>query len=224
MTREQDAGSAGHEALDPREALGIIDQQRRRAATTEPSSALITGAWGAAWLVGYGALWASARADGTPSVAAAAVAIGLGVLAVAATIWHTAHRSRGIRGVSAVEGALYGFAWPVGFAAQGLIVGGIAGAGASPEVVAIAANSIAALVVALLYVAGGALWHERLLYGLGVWIALVAGGAAFAGVPGTYLVMGLAGGGVALVASLVVGLRARGPRGARRAPAPGVPA
>jgi hypothetical protein len=220
MTGDQAAGAVEREELDPRQALSIIDQQRRRAALTEPSTALVTGAWGAAWLVGYTAMWLSAGDDGAPALWAGALALGLGVVAVVTTIVHSARRSHGIRGVSAVEGALYGFAWPVGFAAQGLIVGGISGAGAPPRAVAVAANSIAALVVALLYIAGGALWREPLLYGLGVWMALVAGLAALAGVPLTYLVMGLAGGGVALVASLVVGVRARRAHRARLAGAP----
>ena len=70
------------------------------------------------------------------------------------TIVHITHRTRGIAGASARQGALYGSAWPVAFLAQSMIVGGLAQAGASGEVISLAANAIAALVVGLLYIAG----------------------------------------------------------------------
>ena len=52
-------------APDLADALAIIDAQRARAEDTRPSGALLFGLWGAAWLVGYGALWLTARDDGS---------------------------------------------------------------------------------------------------------------------------------------------------------------
>jgi len=195
-------------APDVADALAIIDAQRVRADDTRPSGPLLFGLWGAAWLVGYGALWLTARDDGTPSVLAAVVAIGGGVVALVVTVVHVMHRTRGIAGYSARQGALYGWAWPIGFLAQSMIVGGLGQAGASDQVLTLAANAIAALVVGLLYVAGGLLWDSTSMYLIGGWMALVGAAGALSGVPGSYLVMALAGGGGLLAAGVVEKARA----------------
>ena len=65
-------------APDLADALAIIAAQRARAEDTRPSGALLFGLWGAAWLVGYGALWLTTRDDGAPSALAVAVAIAAG--------------------------------------------------------------------------------------------------------------------------------------------------
>ena len=191
------------------DALAIIAAQRARAEGTRPSGPLLFGVWGAAWLVGYGALWLTSRDDGSPSAAAVAVAIAGGVLALVVTIAHITHRTRGIAGESARQGALYGVAWPVAFLAQSMIVGGLAQAGASDEVLSLAANAIAALVVGLLYVAGGLLWCTYSMYVLGAWMALTGAAAALAGYPDSYLVMAVAGGGGMLVGAVVETVRTR---------------
>ena len=100
------------------------------------------------------------------------------------TIVHVSRRTRGIAGASARQGALYGWAWPIAFVAQSMIVGGLGQAGASDEVTALAANAIAALVVGLLYIAGGLLWDATAMYVLGAWMALVGAAAALTGLPG----------------------------------------
>jgi hypothetical protein len=104
---------------------------------------------------------------------------------------------------------MYGWAWPVGFLAQSMIVGGLGRAGASDEVLALAANAIAALVVGLLYVAGGLLWCTTSMYVIGCWMALTGAAAAMVGLPGSYLVMALAGGGAMVAAGVVETVRAR---------------
>ncbi|WP_315097310.1 hypothetical protein [uncultured Cellulomonas sp.] len=197
------------DAPDPADALAIIAAQRARAEDTRPSSTRIFALWGVAWLVGYGALWLTARDDGSPTLLAVLVAIGLGVVALVLTIVHVLHRTRGISGAGARQGALYGWAWPIGFVAQSLIVGGLGRAGASDEVTGLAANAIAALVVGLLYLAGGLLWEDTPMYVIGGWMALVGAVAAVSGLPGSYLVMSLAGGGGMLALGLVSRLRSR---------------
>ena len=212
MSTEQprDVGPAGpDEAPDPADALAIIAAQRARAEGTRPSSTWIFGLWGTAWLVGYGVMWLTARDDRTPSVLAVVVAIGLGVLAVVLTIVHVLRRTQGIAGASVRQGALYGWAWPIGFTAQSLIVAGLGRAGASDEVTGLAANAIAALVVGLLYLAGGLLWEDTPMYVVGGWMALVGAAAAVAGLPASYLVMALAGGGAMLALGLVARIRSR---------------
>ena len=197
-------------APDLADALAIIAAQRALADDTRPSGPLLFGIWGAAWLLGYGALWLTTRDDGSPSALAVTVAITAGVVALVVTIVHVMHRTRGIAGESARQGMLYGFAWPIGFVGQSMIIGGLSQAGASDEVISLAANAIAALVVGLLYIAGGLLWCTTSMYVLGAWMALTGAAAALTGFPDSYLVMALAGGGGLLVGALVETVRTRG--------------
>ena len=53
--------------------------------------------------------------------------------------------------------------------------------------------------VGLLYLAGGAVWRDRLMYGMGIWIIVVGMAAPFFGSPGNALIMAIAGGGGFLV-------------------------
>ncbi|OLT54540.1 hypothetical protein [Cellulosimicrobium sp. CUA-896] len=192
-----------HDApLDPAESLRLIRAQQERArSATEPDGRLLYLAWGVAWLVGYLSLWTSARqgADGQPASWAFAVFGGAIVSAVAFTIVHSVSRTAGTRGVSARTGMLYGWSWMLGFVALAAVLGGLARAGASEEVMSLASNALACVVVGLLYLGGAAAFQDTRLFVLGVWILLVAAVATFAGLPLTYLVMALLGGGGFLV-------------------------
>ena len=204
-------GRPDDDALAAAASLRLIREQQERArAGTEPDSRLLCAVWGLAWLVGYGLLWFSAaRRDDIP---AAWAFVGFGLCLVAAmvtTIAHSVSRTLGTRGTSSRTGTMYGFSWALGFAAYGVVIGGIAESGASDEVIAQAANALACIVVGLLYLGGGACFDSRGLYLLGVWILVVAAAATFAGIPETYLVMSVAGGGGFLVLALLEHLRLR---------------
>jgi len=205
-------------ALDPAESLRLIrDQQERARSATEPDTRLLCLAWGVAWLVGYLVLWTSALRTASdpdavrftagagwvvgaqPEPWAFWVFSGLIASAVVLTIVHSVSRTAGTRGVSARTGAMYGWAWMLGFVTYGFILGGLARAGASAEVMALASNALACLVVGLLYLGGAAAFGDRGLFLLGLWILLVAAVATYAGLPLTYLVMALLGGGGFLV-------------------------
>ncbi|MFP3712870.1 hypothetical protein [Puerhibacterium sp. TATVAM-FAB25] len=217
----------GEVTLDAAASLRLIREQQERArAATEPDGRALYAAWGVAWLAGYLCLWSSSRrtadgaagASGQPEPWAFAVFGGAILAAVAFTIVHTVTRTAGTRGASARTGALYGWAWFLGFLAIAFIQGGLARAGASPEVMGLASNATACLVVGLLYLAGGMVFGETRLYVLGVWILLVAAVASFVGIPLTYLVMALAGGGgFLLLAALEQVLRSRRRRAGRAA-------
>lgn len=184
--------------LDPAESLRLIREQQDRARdATETDGRLLYLAWGIAWLVGYLTLWASAQQDGGTQPASWAFIVfgGAIIAAVAFTIVHSVSRSAGTRGVSARTGALYGWSWMLGFLTLALVLGGLARAGASEDVMSLASNALACVVVGLLYLGGAAAFQETRLFVLGVWILLVAAVATFAGLPLTYLVMALLGGG-----------------------------
>jgi len=222
---EEGEAERGDVALDAAESLRLIREQQERAReATEPDARLLYLAWGTAWLVGYLCLWTSAlrTADhpasaplttgrspvvgGQPEPWAFWIFFSLIAAAVAFTIVHSVTRTAGTRGVSARAGAMYGWSWMLGFTTYGFVLGGLARAGASEEVLALASNAFACVVVGLLYLGGAAAFADRGLFVLGLWILLVAAVATFAGLPLTYLVMALLGGGGFLVMALVAHL------------------
>ncbi|WP_163541467.1 hypothetical protein [Occultella kanbiaonis] len=189
---------------DPAAVLAMIAAQRESTRrSVEPNGPLIFGAWGIAWVIGYLVLYSTYDETLARSTAWGFVLFGLLLIgALAFTAVHVARRVSGVRGVSASAGAMYGWSWVISFAMASMLFAGLSRAGASPEVMALASNSVSALIVAVMYMAGGALWHEWRMFGLGAWVAVVGGTAALVPAPGTYLVMALAGGGGFLVAAL----------------------
>lgn len=186
--------------LDPAEMLRMIRQQQEAARdATEPDGRVLFGGWGLAWLIGYLAMWSTARDTGVPAAWAAWVLAGCIVGATALTVVHSVTRTSGTRGASARVGAMYGWTWFLAFVAYGVLLGAMGDAGASFEVQAIAGNGFACVIVGLLYLAGGMLFEELRMYAIGGWMLVTAVLAAFAGMPNTYLVIAVAGGGGFLV-------------------------
>jgi hypothetical protein len=217
MTQPPDAGAADA-PLDPAAARAIIDAQSTRVRTgAYTDDRVVFGIWAIAWSVGYGVLWATSR-DGVDAMPWWAWAV-FGVLiagGVASTIVHSLRRMSGIDGVSRTTGALYGWSWFVAFVGGQGVVAGLSDAGLPDETITLLANGVSALIVGVLYMAGGALWQDRAQFALGVWMVLVAATATVVGMPGTFAVMCVAGGGgMALGALLAHVARGRG-RSARR--------
>lgn len=187
---------------DPAALLALIAAQRESARRRmSPTMAVIGAAWGVAWLTGYGVLYLTFDGVASPWWAFA-IFVGLLAGAVVVTAVHSTRRASGVGGDSATVGAMYGWAWVIGFVAAGLIFAGVARAGTPPEVMVVITNGVSCLVVGLLYLAGGMLWREGRMFALGAWIVLIAGLASLAGPATIYLVMALAGGGGFLVAAV----------------------
>jgi hypothetical protein len=194
--RASDDGPASAAGLSPAETLRLIRQQQEAARdATEPDGRLLFAAWGLAWLIGYLAMWLSTRDSGLAESWAGWVLAGCILGAVVFTIVHSVTRTSGTRGASARLGAMYGWSWFLAFTAFGVLLGAMGKAGASPEVMAIASNGFACMIVGLLYIACALLFDEVRMYALGAWMLVTAVAAAFAGMPNTYLVMAVAGGG-----------------------------
>jgi hypothetical protein len=200
-----DGGSA---RLDPAESLRLIEaSQRQVRARTEPDGRLLFGVWAAAWGIGYLVLWLSARSTGGAPDGPAFIGFFVALaVAVGITIIHTIRRTSGMRGPDTRAGTLWGLGWALGFGTYPFVVGGIADAGASDDVIGLVANALACVIVGLMYLAGGACFGEIRLYLLGVWILFVGSVSTLAGMPGTYLVMSIAGGGGFLVMGIVDGV------------------
>lgn len=192
---------------DPREALALLSAERERThRALEPDVRLLYGVWGAAWLLGFLALW-TATTDRLPlPVPVAGATFGaLLVLAMVVTGVHIARRTVGVRGDSSTVGAMYGWAWFLGFGALVAIMTGVQRSGVPDGTTALLWPVLSGLVTGLLYLGGGALWRDRVQYGLGLWIIVSSAAGAVAGFPAVHLVMALAGGGGFLVAATVLG-------------------
>lgn len=198
--------------LNPADSLAIIDAQRALTrARSEPDPRLLFAIWGIAWLVGYLALFTTARSSSEhqPAVWSFVVFALAIAAAIVSTIVHVIRRTAGLQGVSARSGAMYGWSWSIGFVGIYLIASGLQRAGAGPEVMSLTWNALPVLLVGVLYLTGGALWQTTVMYALGVWFVLLAGVATVVGLPNVYLVMALAGGGGMLVGALAAHLARR---------------
>jgi hypothetical protein len=82
------------------------------------------------------------------------------------------------------------------------MIGGIAHAGASEAVIGLFGSAGPVLVVSVMYLAGGALWHDRTMFVVGAWLALTVGVAVMFGAVTFDLIMAIAGGGGFLGAAL----------------------
>lgn len=190
------------------DSLRLIREQQERARTAlEPDARALYGVWGVAWLAGYLVLWFSTQGREQPEPWAYWVFAGALAAAVVFTMVHTMSRTAGTRGVSARAGAMYGWSWMLGFLTFSMFLGGLARAGADGEIMGLASNGGACLVVGLLYLGGAVAFGERSLFVLGAWILLVGAVATLVGLPLTYLVMAFAGGGGFLVMAVVEHLR-----------------
>lgn len=197
--------------LSAAESLALIEQQRSRVdRDLDVNVALLYGAWGVAWTLGFASFYliGSGEVD-APWWAAGLLNFGLLGAAIAVTSVHSARVARGVRGVSAEIGTMYGLAWTLGFVAMAAVNVGLTRLGLTDEQVAALWPAASLLVVGLLYLAGGALWRDRFQYGLGIWILVTDAVSVFAGVPGNYLVLSIAGGGGFLAAAAWFGVRRR---------------
>jgi hypothetical protein len=201
------------EPLDPAASAALIAAQRARVLeATDVDARLLFGVWGVAWLLGFGALYAVAGDRPLidwPPQAAGGLFGGLLLAAGLITAVHIGRRTSGVHGDSAAQGAMYGWAWFLGFAGVFALAGALVRAGAEPVVVETAMTIASPIVVGVLYIAGAAMWRDRAQFALGVWILVVTIGAAAVGMPWMLAVMAIAGGGGMLVGAVADGVRRR---------------
>lgn len=204
MTERADAPD-----LSAEETLAVIEEQRYRVGRDlAPDPVLLYVTWGLAWVLGFTAFYlVMSGAVDTPWWAAGIVFFALILVAMVVTTVRTARAASGVRGVSAQVGAMYGWSWALGFAALSAVNAGLIGTGLSGDQIAMLWSSTPLLLVGVLYLAGGALWRDPVQYGLGAWVLATGSVSVFAGVPGNYLALAIAGGGGFLVAAAWFGWR-----------------
>jgi hypothetical protein len=199
--------------LDPAATAALIAEQRSRVEeAVDVDARLLFGAWGTAWLLGFGTLWAVSLEDPLLPLDPVHGQIVFGCLLITAmviTAIHIARRSAGVRGASATQGAMYGWAWAITFAGFGAMGAALDRMDAGPAITATVMSGGSALAVGALYMAGGAIWRDWTQFLLGIWIGLVTVVAILVGFPHLLAVMALAGGGGMLAGGLVEAVRRR---------------
>lgn len=179
---------------DAQEMLDLIDgQQRRVDRELRLPVVWLYAIWAFAWLVGFLALYL-AQLD---VVGPAPAGIVFGVLiagSIVASAIIGSRIGRGVRGQSQFAGTVYGISWSLCSVAFALVGIGMISQGLSGDLAGLYFPSAYALMCGTLYLAGAAVWHDRLQLGLGVALLLVGGVAPFLGLGVNLLVMAVAGG------------------------------
>jgi len=176
-----------------------------------PDPRLTYWPWGFAWFVGFGLLYLRFGPDlkvtvDMPEWLPLAVLYALMLVAFVISGIAGARSSRQIVGESNRRGLRYGLAWFLGF--DMLVALAVKVGNYLPEDqrgLLWAGGSVA--VVAILYLAGAAIWLDASMFVLGLWLSVVNIGGIIAG-PGWHsLVICLGGGGGLIVAGLAEQLR-----------------
>ena len=191
--------------LDLRRALTVVqDAERSARRSLSGNTALVYLLWGATWIIGYGTLWGTQHGWLPLEPPAALIVLGV-ALAVAtfSTIAIFFRSSRGLRGQSAFQGGMYGTAWALGFAVMGGLSAVIGRAVDDFWLRGLLINSIAILIVGLLYITGGTTFNDRAQSFLGIWLLIVTVAALVSG-PDYFLAVFLFLGATGLLAGAVV--------------------
>ena len=205
-------------ALEPAAMLAIVQREQdgipRRLARRIPWILL---SWGVAWIVGYGMLW---LIDGARPAFAVPVPVSVGVFAgvlfaafvISAVIG--IRTQRGIRSTAAVTftGTVYGITASASFVAMYVFAVGLAANGLSDTLQNIFFPTAFGLVIAIMNLVAGAIWHAVPSVVMGAAFLVVSLVAPFFGYPNHYLFFAIAGGAVFLAGALSVALYARGRR------------
>lgn len=213
-----DPRAADDDALDPAAMLAILEQQQRtvsrRMAANVP---WILGAWGLAWFVGFGLLWAIDGARPAFAVPLPVAVVVFTVLMVAALVVSAvlgARTGRGIRTTpaAAFTGTVYGITWTVGIVGLFVLGGALVSNGMAPDLLNIYYPSAGTMFVGVMYLIAGAIWQARPAVAMGAWIVLIAAVAPFFGYPVHFLVFAVGGGGVFILGAIVTAVYAFGGR------------
>ncbi|GAA4370817.1 hypothetical protein [Paeniglutamicibacter cryotolerans] len=168
---------APDQPLDPRAALASITAaETSTRKSIGPNVAVLYFVWAAAYLLGYGLLQGS-TAGWLPLPFASALLIGAVILlaAIVFSAWAGIRSGRQIRGDSRFAGMAYGMSWMAGFTT--LAVFSIALftllPDAEPETTGWLINAVAIMIVAIMYMAGAAIFHDKPMFVLGACFAVV---------------------------------------------------
>jgi hypothetical protein len=168
----------GDQAPAPEDTLRLMEEQRAatvRALRGDPL--LLYGPWGVAWLLGFGAFFLHYGLDGVPYAPisqAQALSVLMGALVVAGGVaaFGIVRMAGVIRGGTSAKGAMFGYAWFGGMVLMSVIAIRFSPM-LPPAESGLLWAGISLMLVAVLYMAGGAIYHDWPMFFIGAWIAAV---------------------------------------------------
>lgn len=203
----------------PRHALAIVAERGRLSASLFPGPAPMLAAWGCTYLLGFGTLWLTVGRHGPLANWGALLVLGgLGAVASFVAVARMTRLGRGVDGPSRRSAVMFSWCWPAALLGVLVFDLGLSRQGLSATAQSLLWPGSFLLVAALLFLAAGVLFGDRAQFGLGLWSLAVAAGSTFAGRPGNFVVLALAGGGGLLLAAAAQCLAARGPQVSGEAP------
>ena len=199
---------------DLAESLRLIQEGRAEAARRlRPDPRLQFWPWGVSWLISFALFFLRFGPNGHVFVDMPAwlpgVVLGVTLFTAGMISGRSGARAyRQVTGESDRRGAMYGWSWFLAFASMGTILSRATEWVPDAEAGMLWSASAVAI-TGVLHIAGGAIWLDRSLFRLGMWITLSNIAGVIAG-PGWHsLVVCLAGGGGMLVAGTVAWRRYR---------------
>jgi hypothetical protein len=187
--------------LSPEETLRLIEgQQARTSMRLGGDPLMIYTSWGVAWLAGFGALFVHYAYGSLTQNMALAVLFPLMILAMAISSFAQRKGAAGqVRGEASVRGTMYGFAWAFGFACMGAL-GTRLSPLLPPDESGLLWGVMSMTIVAVLYMAGGAIWRKPTMFFLGAGVAVlnVIGAVGGPGLHALLMSVGAGGGFVAV--------------------------
>ncbi|MFG1975480.1 hypothetical protein ACGFJC_39635 [Nonomuraea fuscirosea] len=163
-------------APSPEEMLRVMEEQN--AATVKmlyADTVLLYVPWGVAWLFGFTALFLHYGLDGQPyapitQMQAVGVLMAGQVVAGTFAVFGMVRMNRLVRGGSATKGAMYGYAWFAGMFLMTVIALRLSPQ-LPPEESGLLWAGSSLMVVAVLHMAGGAVWSNWQMFFVGAWVA-----------------------------------------------------
>ncbi|GAA1537662.1 hypothetical protein GCM10009827_065680 [Dactylosporangium maewongense] len=192
----------------PAESLALIQQERTAVTSTITLNPLVYYLpWGLAWLVGHGLLFLRFGPGGRvfvdlPEWLPLVVLFAAMATAMVSTLVASVRRGRGVEGRSSWQGTAYGIAWFLAFAGVGSTTGRFVRYLPQDEQGLLWA-CVSVGTVAVMYMAGAAIWLSRDMFVLGAWLTVINIAGVALG-PGWHSLLISAGGGGGLCLLAVV--------------------
>jgi len=200
-------GADEEAGMDLQQASAILqearDRARRALVVRRP---VLLAVWGAAWVVSDGAIWLSVRGQRPYNGPTPAALMTLSAAIAAATVFAVIYIGRagsGVGGLSVLQRRILLLSYLGGYVALFTLEAAVDHAGASRAVVGVYGAAAPVLLVALIIAASAAVFLNWSMFGLGLWLLVVAAGSGFAGPVAVWAVCALAGGGALLVMAVI---------------------
>jgi hypothetical protein len=202
--------------MDPAESLRLIERERAEAERNLipeaernliPDPRLFLWPWGFAWLIGFTVYFLRFGPDGRvfvdmPKWVPLIVLLGALIAAGVVTGITGARAGRWISGPSSAQGAMYGISWSIAFVGMSVVLGRVSDYLPGAQQNLLWAGAMVGL-AATLHMAGGAIYNDRTLFGLGAYVSVINVIGVLIG-PGWHsLILAVAGGLGMIVAGLI---------------------